>query len=85
MDQTVDARTEEIEALTRCVATLEDGYRDLQHKHEDLVNSFQRNNIRIRGVPKVIDGSNIMSFVTGLLHAIHGDPDSSPPMLDRAH
>ncbi|KAJ1215161.1 hypothetical protein NDU88_002770 [Pleurodeles waltl] len=85
MEQALEEWMEDLEVLLRPVATLEEQQLDSHLKYEDVKNSNRRNNTRIRGVPEGMEGTDIMSFVAKFLHTIHRDPDTSPPMPDRAH
>ncbi|KAJ1118484.1 hypothetical protein NDU88_006675 [Pleurodeles waltl] len=85
MELTQDSRSEDFEVLCRKVSTLKDQQINFQLKQEDLENQSWRNNICIWGIPKNMEGPDIMSFVADPLHAIWKDPDTSPPMLDKAH
>ncbi|KAJ1127057.1 hypothetical protein NDU88_005463 [Pleurodeles waltl] len=79
MEETLDSSTEDLEALSRRVFTLEDQQMDFYLKHKDLENRSWRNKIRIRDIPKRMQGPDLLSFVADLLDAIPGDPDTPPP------
>ncbi|KAJ1145008.1 hypothetical protein NDU88_011300 [Pleurodeles waltl] len=74
MKQTLDSQTDDLKALSRRVATLEEQQMDPHLKHEDLENLGQRN------IPKGMEGPDIMSFIAEMLPAIRTDPDNSPPL-----
>ncbi|KAJ1160619.1 hypothetical protein NDU88_001115 [Pleurodeles waltl] len=81
LEHTLDSCTKDQEALWCTFMILED--QQIELKQEDL--ESRRNNIRIRGIPKGQEGTNIMTFMADLLHMIRSEPDVTPPMLDRAY
>ncbi|KAJ1117217.1 hypothetical protein NDU88_005417 [Pleurodeles waltl] len=82
MEQTLDAQTDDLEALSCRVVTLEEQQLDIHLKQEVLESNDRRNNIHIWGVPEGVEGPDIMPFVADLLQAIRRDPDTPTPMLD---
>ncbi|KAJ1097410.1 hypothetical protein NDU88_002529 [Pleurodeles waltl] len=71
--------------LWRRVTVLKGQQLKLQSK-QDLENRSRRNNIRIIGVPRRAEGSDIMAFTVVLIQALRGHDDTSPPLaLDKAH
>ncbi|KAJ1200773.1 hypothetical protein NDU88_004594 [Pleurodeles waltl] len=81
----VDVRSEDQEMLWCRVMTLKEQEIEIQMKQEVLENISRWNNICISGMPKRMEGSEIMAFTAELLQTINGDKDAPLLARDRPH
>ncbi|KAJ1117583.1 hypothetical protein NDU88_005781 [Pleurodeles waltl] len=85
LEQTHDAREEELDCHRRELLTLQDKNQELQCQLDDLENRLRRSNIRIKGVPAQAVTGALEDFVVCLF--CHLAPALKQPniVLDRTH
>lgn len=57
----------------------------MQRHLEDLDNRGRRHNLRVRGIPEVIEGDQIIPSVTGLFNSLLNRPYQTSIMMERIH
>lgn len=70
---------------TRKVDTHTLQLREMQRHMDDLDNSGRRHNLRIRGLPKSIEGEQISLTVTGMFNGLHNRPPQTAIKMERIH
>lgn len=86
LESNADSLGERLITLEATCSELATSNTKLKAKAADLEARSRRNNIRIIGLPKSIEGPQPTTFFSDLLFQLLGEPTlSTPPELDRAH
>ncbi|KAJ1123929.1 hypothetical protein NDU88_002396 [Pleurodeles waltl] len=85
VEQTQDAREEELDCHRRELLTLQDKNQDLQYQIEDLENRSCRSNIRIKGIPAQAVAGSLEDFVVRLFRHVAPSLKEEDIVLDITH
>ncbi|XP_040194428.1 uncharacterized protein LOC120927670 [Rana temporaria] len=59
--------------------------RDLHRQVEDLENRSRRHNLRLRGLPEIVDHDQLTSVVSDIFNNLLGRPPQTPIKMERIH
>ncbi|KAJ1155429.1 hypothetical protein NDU88_008159 [Pleurodeles waltl] len=85
VEQTQDAREEELNCHRRELLTLQDKNQDLQYQIEDLENRSRHSNIRIKGIPAQAEAGSLEEFVVCLFRHVVPSFKEQDIVLDGTH
>lgn len=86
-DEGLENLDKRLEVVETSYADLNNQYKKLLAKIDDLENRGRRCNLRILGIPEGMEQGNPTRFIADLLFDVLGGPDGleKAPLLDRAH
>ncbi|KAJ1157405.1 hypothetical protein NDU88_010118 [Pleurodeles waltl] len=85
VEQTQDAREEELDCHRRELLTLQDKNQNLQYQIEDVENRSRGSNIRIKGIPAQAVAGSLEDFVVHLFRHMAPSLKEQDNVLDRMH
>ena len=84
-EQTIDDHDMVLQKSTRKIDDHTLQLRDVNRHLEDLDNRGRRRNLRVRGLPEVIEGAHVQKEITTLFNSIMGKPPQSNIDFERIH